>query len=220
MRFRSMTSHKKRLWHEARIRTTLKGPRSSWKSSVMNSCHWEVCDFKASKQSTSSSEMDFRKIAWRSSLVTSRWTSYGFFLYFCEPFFRFLGGGRRPQFGPSTFLNPKLAQDGPKMAPDSFKMAFKTIKNRTENRCFCSWIVFGPQAASAWPKMVPRWPNMGPKQPQHGPRWSRYGPTWPQDGSEMDQHGPKMAPRWPQDGPKMAPRGPKMASSGPRIPQR
>ena len=43
--------------------------------------------------------MDFRKIAWRSSLVTSRWTSYGFFLYFCEPFFRFFwgGAGRRSQ---------------------------------------------------------------------------------------------------------------------------
>ena len=48
----------------------------------------------------------------------------------CFSFFR---GWRRPQFGPSTFLNPKLAQDGPKMAPDSFKMAFKTIKNRREN---------------------------------------------------------------------------------------
>ena len=40
VRFHSMTSHKKRLRHEARIRTTLKGPRSPWKSNVMNSCHW------------------------------------------------------------------------------------------------------------------------------------------------------------------------------------
>ena len=51
-----------------------------------------MCDFKASKQSTSSSEMDFRKIAWRSSLVTSRWTSYVFSPYFCEPFSRSFRG--------------------------------------------------------------------------------------------------------------------------------
>ena len=40
VRFRSMTSHKNRFWQEARFRTTLKGPRSPWKSGVMNSCHW------------------------------------------------------------------------------------------------------------------------------------------------------------------------------------
>ena len=83
--------------------------------------------------------------------------------------------------------------------PDSFKMAFKTIKNRTENRCFCSWIVFGPQAASAWPKMVPRWPNMAPRWPKLPPRWRQGGPRWPQDGPKMAQDGPKLAP----DSPKM-----------------
>ena len=95
VRLRSMTSHKKRLWHEVHIRTALKGPRSSWKSSVVNSCHWFVCHFQASKQSTSSSEMDFLKIAWRSSLVTSRWTLSVFFRHFCGPFFRFFFWGGR-----------------------------------------------------------------------------------------------------------------------------
>ena len=99
VRLRSMTSHKIRLWHEVHIRTALKGPRSSWKSSVVNSCHWFVCHFQASKQSTSSSEMDFLKIAWRSSLVTSRWTLSVCFRHFCGPFFRFFfGGGSRQQY--------------------------------------------------------------------------------------------------------------------------
>ena len=53
-----------------------------------------MCDFKASKQSTSSNEIDFLKIAWRSSLVTSKWTSYVFSQHFREPFFQFFWGGR------------------------------------------------------------------------------------------------------------------------------
>ena len=36
----SMTSHKKRLWHDVRIITSLTGPSSPLKSNAMNPCHW------------------------------------------------------------------------------------------------------------------------------------------------------------------------------------
>ena len=73
--------------------------------------------------------MDLRKIAWRSSLVTSRWTSYGFFLYFCEPFFRFLGGGAatsvRAQHLFEPHPTPLRVQNHPFLNPTSPPLGFK-----------------------------------------------------------------------------------------------
>ena len=51
---------------------------------------------------------------------------------------------------------PKMAQDGPKMAPDSPKMASKIIKNPKENKHFCSWTAFWPQAGPRWLKLCPK----------------------------------------------------------------
>ena len=88
-----------------------------------------------------------------------------------------------------------MAQDGPKMAPDSPKMAFKIIKKPNGKSIF--WLL-DCILVPIIPKMAQDGPNLG----QDGLKMARDGPKMAHDGPKMAQDGFKMASKRAQNGPR------------------
>ena len=109
--------------------------------------------------------------------------------------------------------HPRWPQDGPKMAQDGPKLAPR-------------WSQDGPKTAQDDPKMAPRWSQGGPKVAPRGPKMLYDGLNWAktQDAPQQQKKrfpirslmilGPILTPAWDLLGPPWATLGPSWGHLG------